>query len=100
MKLFLVAVIMAAVLYAAGGVGKTQALWTEYQHAEAKAEQDWILQRRDEIFASSYLSPVGCMAPKSALKQLECKNKEDLARNDFNARFNAKLAQGWRPAKQ
>lgn len=100
MKLFLIAVIVAAALYATGGIGKAQALWVEYQHAEAKAEEDWLIQRRDEIFASTYSSPNGCMAPKSALRKLGCKNHEDMARNSFDARFNARLAQGWRPKKQ
>lgn len=99
MKLFLIAVIVAAALYATGGITKSQALWAEYQRAEAKAEEDWLIQRHD-MFASTYSSPNGCISPKSALKQLECKNHEDMARNAFNARFNAKLAEGWRPAKQ
>ena len=100
MKLFLIAAIAAAILYASGGITKAQALWIEYKHAEARAEEDWLIQRREEIFASTYSSPIGCMNPKAALKQLECRNKEDLARSSFNARFNAKLDTGWRPAKQ
>lgn len=97
MKLLLVAAVAGTFLYATGGTQKAQAIWYEYKAQAAKAEMAALTKRRDEIFDSTYRMADKCVSPKSSLQQLECKNERDNAKQAFNARFAARVAEGWRP---
>ncbi|GAB1393789.1 hypothetical protein MASR1M60_19530 [Rhodocyclaceae bacterium] len=97
MKLLMIAAVAGATLYATGGAQKAQAIWYELKAQEQRAEMAALLKRRDEIFASTYQMPDKCVSPKSSLQQLECKNERDNAKRTFDARFAAKVAEGWRP---
>lgn len=104
-KYLLIATILATVIYFSGGLQKADSMWKAYNGAKAGAmaekageEQRGLAKTRDEMFAMSYTPSAQCMqSNKSSLAELQCKNERQIAQTNFNAKFDAKLASGWRP---
>lgn len=105
MKYLLIATILAAAIVLSGGLQKANSIWAAYNGAKASAtaekaaeEQRELARTRDEMFAMSYTPSATCMqSNKSSLAEVQCKNERQIAQTNFNAKFDAKLATGWRP---
>lgn len=97
MKLLIGVIAIVVFVFATGGVKKATAFIERIENERAIEEARKIEEQRIALFESTYSAPSGCSFPKSALKELECKNTKDEARRRFNVRFNARLAEGWKP---
>ena len=81
----------------------------EKQVGEVEAPIKRIIQsRKDEKMASAreqafadwmrkYPLTADCVHPGSGLKALECKNRDDTARQGFEKLWRERLASGWEP---
>lgn len=100
MKYLVIAMIIAAGLYLSGGSQKAEALWTKYKTEQSQADMQELAKTRDDMFTMSYAASGQCMQlRKSALLELQCRNERQAAQTNFNAKFAAKLATGWKPEK-
>ena len=105
MKYLLIATILTAVIYFSGGLQTADSMWKTYNGAQAGAmagkaaeEQRGLAKARDEMFEMSYTPSAACMqSNKSSLADLQCKNERQAAQTNFNAKFESRLASGWRP---
>lgn len=81
----------------------------EQQAQEVAAPIKHIFQaRKEEKFAAAqkqalatwmqkYPLTPDCVDPRTDLKQLECRNKDDIAKAAFERKWQERLASGWEP---
>jgi hypothetical protein len=59
--------------------------WKEAKDSERAL---WMLKRQ---------LPADCQVPKTALREMECKNKRDLYSQAFEQNWTEKIRSGWKP---
>ncbi|MDB5902953.1 MAG: hypothetical protein JWM26_1831 [Betaproteobacteria bacterium] len=70
---------------------------TEMQRASDQKRAQAIANAKDIYWARFYQSPKDCLAPPSALRELECKNRADQMRERFERQWSLQIASGWVP---
>lgn len=55
---------------------------------------------KESYWRKVYAAPAECKQARTALKELECRNQEAIAREQFERQWAAKLATGWKPREQ
>ena len=69
------------------------------EHFAEKRAEAWQ-QAKDkewEAWSAQLRTPSNCEKEKSAIKELECKNKWQLQAEGFEKAWNRKIASGWKP---
>jgi hypothetical protein len=54
---------------------------------------------KEQYWARFYSPSQECVRPTTALKELECRNQAENARQTFESQWANKLATGWKPSE-
>lgn len=79
------------------GSGHFNLIKGEMRRAEDKKRAEELVRIKQRYWAGFYQAPNDCAAPKSALRELECKNQADQAWGRFDRQWDQKIASGWSP---
>jgi hypothetical protein len=76
-----------------GGAAKISQAYTAYTEQRRLEATDALAREREQRFLANYRPQPDCMQPRTELKKLECRNREDMARRSFYAHWNNANAQ-------
>lgn len=70
----------------------------EKHFAERQAETWRVAKNREwEAWVKQIRLPADCSSPRSAVRELECKNQRQLQVNTFERIWSNKVSSGWKP---
>ena len=70
---------------------------TEVQKAADEKRAHEVLKAKELYWTKFYRAPKDCLAPRSALREVECKNQEYQMRQRFERQWTQQIASGWVP---
>jgi hypothetical protein len=69
------------------------------RHFAEKRAEAWQLAKENEwqAWSKNIKLPADCSKPRSAMRELECKNQWQLQVNTFDKIWDEKVSSGWKP---
>jgi hypothetical protein len=69
----------------------------ELKALQRETKEEEMARLKKEYWERAYQMPQICVNPRTALKELECKNQKEMAFKAFEAQWNQAIAGGWNP---
>jgi hypothetical protein len=92
------AVLIASILMMlAGGKNPVEEASAKYKAMEAEKKAEALIKVKEDAWTKYVRIEADCTHPKTALKELECRNRIDMQRASFEKLWASRTAAGWIP---